>query len=128
MRFLLTTKAGAEAAAPPSPELMMALGRLMQEMAQSGALVQAGGMQSAARAAKLKLSSGKVTVTDGPFAEAKEVVGGYAIVDVKSREEALELARRFLQIHADILGSSYETESEVRQLFGGPEPGQGGKP
>jgi hypothetical protein len=58
-----------------------------------------------------------VTVTDGPFAEAKEVIGGYAIVQVESKAEAIELSRRFLQVHADILGPSYQMESEVRQFF-----------
>ena len=120
MRFMLMTKPGTETAVPPSPELMAAIGNLTQEMKQAGKLIDTGGLQPIASGARLQLSGGKVTVTDGPFAEAKEVIGGYAIVKVDSREEAIELARRFLEIHARILGPSFELGSEVRQMY---EPG-----
>jgi hypothetical protein len=114
---MLKAKNGTETAVPLNPELMAAMGRLTQEMTKSGVLVDTGGLQPTARGAHLKLAGGKVTVTDGPFTEAKEVVGGYAIVQVKSKEEAIELGKRFLEIHADILGPSFEMQSEIRQMY-----------
>jgi len=116
MRFILMAKAGSERAVPPNPELMAAIGKLTEEMTKKGILIDTGGLQPSSKGARLRLAGGKVTVTDGPFTEAKELIGGYAIVQVKSKEEAIELARQFLEIHADILGSSYEAESEIRQM------------
>jgi hypothetical protein len=69
------------------------------------------------RGVRLRLSNGQVTVTDGPFTEAKELVGGYAVMRLKSKEEAIEVGRRFMQIHAEILGPSYEGESEIREMY-----------
>src|SRR5262245_16665219 len=119
MRFMLISRATRdyEAGTPPDPRLMAAIGKLAQEMTASGVLVGMGGLAPSSKGALLRLSGGKVTVTDGPFAEAKELIGGYAIVEVKSKEEAVELSRRFLLIHAEILGPSYVAESEVRQFF-----------
>jgi hypothetical protein len=115
MRFLMMSPADKKTAeTPPSPELMEAIGKLMQEITQSGTLVEAGGFQTRAH---LKLAGGKVRVTDGPFTEAKELIGGYVIIQVKSEAEAIELARRFLDIHREILGPSYEAESVIRQLL-----------
>jgi hypothetical protein len=118
-----------EAGAPPDPRMMAAVGKLSEEMAKTGVLVGMGGLLPSSKGARCRLSGGKVTVTDGPFAEAKEIIGGYAIVDVKSKEEAVELARRFWQMHADVLGPSYEATGEIRQMYEpsnlGPE---GGKP
>ena len=70
--------------------------------------------------ARLRLAGGKLTVTDGPFAEAKELIGGYAIVQAKSKEEAIELGKNFLKVHEEVLGLSYEGECEVRQMYDGP--------
>jgi hypothetical protein len=117
MRFILMAKAGSERAVPPNPELMAAIGKLTEEMTKKGILIDTGGLQPSSKGARLRLAGGKVTVTDGPFTEAKELIGGYAIVQVKSKEEAIELARQFLEIHADILGASYEAESEIRQMY-----------
>jgi hypothetical protein len=64
-----------------------------------------------------------MTVTDGPFAETKELIGGYAIIQANSKQEAIEQGRRFMQLHADILGDSYEGQCEVRQMF---DPGECG--
>ena len=68
----------------------------------------------------LQSPHGGIRVTDGPFAESKEVIGGYAVMQAKSKAEAIELARRFLQVHADVLGKSYKGQVEVRQLFDPP--------
>jgi len=126
MRYLVMLKVGSESPAQPNPELMAAIEKLTDELAQSGRLVETGGMQGAASSTTLHLSSGKVTVTDGPFAEGNEVVGGYAIVDVESKEEVIALGREFLDIHARILGPSYVAESEIRRIYTALEPGRKG--
>jgi hypothetical protein len=66
--------------------------------------------------AKIRAGKGKLKVTDGPFSEAKEIVGGYAVMRFNSREEAIESGKRFMQLHLDILGPSYEGELEIRQM------------
>ena len=115
MRFMMMVTTD-EAAGPPGPELQAAIGQLMGEMASQGVLVQAGGLLPSARGARLKLAGSTVTVTDGPFAEAKELIGGFAILEASSREEAIVLGQRFLQVHADVLGPSYEAGLEIRQI------------
>jgi hypothetical protein len=124
MKFMLMTKLNNENQPPPPVELYAAIGKLTADIAQSGVLVSTGGLMHTSKGAKAKLSGGKITVIDGPFAEAKECIGGFAIVEVKSKEEAIELSRRFLQIHADVMGPGYELDSEIRQMYeaaAGPE-------
>ena len=122
MKFMLIAKAtkDSEAGIPPDPRMMAAIGKLSEEMARAGVLVDMGGLMPTSQGARVRLAGGKVTVTDGPFSEAKEVIGGYAIVQVKSKEEAVALARRFWEIHAEILGPSYVGGGDVR-LMSGPE-------
>ena len=103
MRFMSIVK-GPENAGPPSPELMSAIDTLAQELFQKGVMLDMGGLLPTATGARIRLSGGKLTVTDGPFTEAKEVVGGYAIMKADSKAEAIEMGRRFMQLHADILG------------------------
>lgn len=123
MRYMMMVKADAsyEAGMPPSPALMQEIGKLSEEMARAGVLLEAGGLAPTSKGARLKVRRGKVAVTDGPFAEAKEVVGGYAILRAGSKEEAIALGTRFLEAHAKVLGPSCETELEIRELFGPPE-------
>jgi hypothetical protein len=130
MKFMLIAYAtkDSEAGAPPDPRLMAAIGKLTEDMAKAGVLVGGGGLAPSSTGARCRLAGGKVTVTDGPFAEAKEIIGGYAIVEVKSKAEAVELARRFWQIHADVLGPSYVGGGEIRQLFDPADFGPEGKP
>jgi hypothetical protein len=109
-----------ERGAPPTPALMAAIGALGQEMVKSGNMLEMGGLAPTSAGALLNLENGAIRVTDGPFAESKEVVGGYAVMQAKSKAEAIELARRFLQVHADVLGKSYQGQVEVRQLFDPP--------
>jgi|CXWL01.1.fsa_nt_gi hypothetical protein len=125
-QFMLIAKATpeSEAGLPPDPRLMAAIGQLSADFARQGVLVSTGGLAPSAMGARVRLAGGKVTVTDGPFAEAKEVVGGFAIVQVASREEAIALSRRFWEVHAEVMGPDYVGEGEVRQLF---DPG-GGRP
>src|SRR5262249_48140962 len=68
------------------------------------------------KGALINVRKGRLTVTDGPFSEAKEVVGGYAVLQCKSMEEAIERGRRFMQLHADVLGPSYEGELGIRRV------------
>jgi hypothetical protein len=119
MRFMMMVKADSdyEAGLPPKPELLAAIGRLTNDMVKAGVLLETGGLLPSARGARVRVSGGKLTVTDGPFAETKELIGGYAIVETKSREEAVELGKQFMELHATVLGSSYNGECEVRQLF-----------
>ena len=119
MKFMLIAKAdkNSEAGLPPDPKLIAAIGQLSADMAKAGVLVDTGGLLPSSAGARIRLAGGKLTVTDGPFAEAKELIAGYAIVQAKSKEEAIELAKRFWKIHADVLGPSYVGEGEIRQLF-----------
>jgi hypothetical protein len=120
MRFMLIANAdrNSEAGLPPDPRLMAAIGQMTQEMVDSGKVVGFGGLLPSATGAAVRVANGQVTVTDGPFAETKEIVGGFVIVDVASKEEAVEMARRFWQVHADILGPSYEGGGQIRQMYG----------
>ena len=122
MRFMMIVKADKnyESGTPPNPELMAAIGRMSEEMIKAGVLLDMGGLLPSSKGARIGVRDGKVTVTDGPFSEAKELIGGYAILQVKSREEAIERGRRFIQMHADVLGPSYEGELEIRQMPDGP--------
>jgi hypothetical protein len=119
MRFMTLVKADKnyEAGVPPSNELVAAIGKLGEEMAKAGVMLEMGGLLPSSKGARVRAAGGKLTVTDGPFTEAKELVGGYAILQTKSKEEAIELARRFMRVHMDVLGPSFEGECEVRQLF-----------
>lgn len=123
MRFMMLVKADRdfERGAPPPPALIAAIGTLGEEMTRSGKLLQQGGLAPTAMGALLDLENGTIRVTDGPFAEAKEVIGGYAIMQADSRAEAIELGRRFLQAHAEVMGKSYRMQLEVRQLFDAPQ-------
>jgi hypothetical protein len=128
MRFIMMIKAteDSEAGIPPKPELLAAIGRHSQEAFASGTLVDTAGLAPSSQGARVRVGGGKVSVIDGPFAEAKELIGGYAIVDAPSREEAIRLGREFMQLHADVLGKKYAGEMEIRQLFGPQDSGPPG--
>jgi hypothetical protein len=95
---------------------MDAIAKLAEESAKDGTMLGSGGLHPTAQGAKVRLSGGRVTVTDGPFAEAKEVVGGYAQFDLKSKEEAVASAVRFMELHRQYW-PGWEGETEVRQMF-----------
>ena len=118
MRYMMIVKADKnyEAGAPPEPELMSAVGKLSDEMIKAGVLLEMGGLLPSSKGARINVKQGKLIVTDGPFSEAKELIGGYAILQVTSKEEAIERGRRFMQLHADVLGPSYDGELEIRQM------------
>ncbi len=110
MRFLSIYKS-VERNAPPSQEEMAKMGKLVEEGMKAGWLLGTEGCLPSALGARVRRSDGKLTVTDGPFTEAKEVVGGFAILQTNSKEEAIQLAKDFLQAVGD-------GECELRQLFG----------
>ena len=112
MRFLSIYKT-VERNSPPTPEEMTTMGKLIEEGMKAGWLLSTEGCLPTALGARVRRSSGKVSVTDGPFTEAKEMVGGFAILKANSKEEAIELTRKFLQVAG-------EGECELRQLY---EPG-----
>ncbi|HMD09174.1 MAG TPA: YciI family protein [Candidatus Acidoferrum sp.] len=109
MKFLSIYKT-AERGVPPSQEEMNKMGKLIEEGMKAGWLVSTEGCLPSTLGARVRLSGGKLTVTDGPFTEAKELVGGFAILKTNSKEEAIELAKRFLPVAGD-------GECELRQLY-----------
>lgn len=115
MRFISMVKACENF--QPTPELFAAMGKLTEEMTQRGILLDSVGLMPSAHGGRIRLSGGALTRTDGPFAEAKEVIGGYAILKADSYEEAMELGRQFVELHRSVLGDGFEMELEVRQLM-----------
>jgi hypothetical protein len=110
MRFLMmTTDDAADQGAPPDEKMLAEMGAFIEEMTKSGALLATGGLEP--HGTRISSSGGKVTVTDGPFAEAKEVVVGFALVEARTREEAVELSKRFFAIVGDGKGV-------IKQVFG----------
>jgi len=124
MRFMAMIKATKdyEASKPPSPELMAAMGKLAAEQQQLGIFEMGGGLLPTARGHKVRMSGGKIAVTDGPFAETKEVIGGFAILNYASHDEAIAGARRVLQIHAE--HGITELEIELRPMMDPADCGQ----
>ena len=100
----------------PPPELEAAMGKLMGAWSEKGILLSAEGLKPTSHGARLKLGAGKVRVTDGPFAEAREVIGGFFVVKTSSKEECVALANEFLEIHAQVLGPDFAIECEVRAI------------
>ena len=111
MRFLSVYKSK-ETGLPPSQEEMARMGALVEEGMKAGYLLAVEGCLPSMSGARVRLADGKVTVTDGPFTEAKEVIGGLAILQANSKEEAIEMTRQFLRTAGD-------GECELRQLFDG---------
>ena len=116
MRFMVMVKSS-EKSGPPPQSLMQAIAKLGEEAGKAGVMVEMGGLMPTALGAKARLTGGKITVTDGPFTEAKEVIGGYAVYDVKSKQDVIRWTERFLALHKDHW-SGWEGECEIRQVFG----------
>jgi hypothetical protein len=115
MRFMMIVKANkdSEAGKMPSEELLSAMGKYNDELMKAGVLLDLSGLQPSSKGARIKFSGGKRTVIDGPFAETKELIAGYWIIQVKSKEEAIEWAKRVPAPH----GEGEEGEIEIRQFF-----------
>jgi hypothetical protein len=105
MRFLMTVNGGG---APPDEQLFAEMGRLVEELTRAGVLLATGGLD---RGTHVTSSGGSITLTDGPFTESKEVIVSFALIEVRSKAEALELARRFWKMVGD-------GEGDIRQVFG----------
>jgi len=116
MRFMMLVK-HAEKSGPPPKEFMDAMAILHEEAVKAGTIRGNGGLASTAQSTRVRLSSGQINVIDGPFSEAKEVVGGYAEFELKSKEEAIEGAVRFMELHRKHW-PGWEGETEIRQIFG----------
>jgi hypothetical protein len=113
MRFMMIVKA-AENSGPPPKAMIDAMANIAEEATKSGEMIESGGLASTATGARVQLSGGKLTVTDGPFTEAKEVFGGYAIFELKSKKEAVERAVAFMELHKQHW-PGWQGETEIRQ-------------
>ena len=114
MRFLSMIRHAENTGQVPSEQLMTDMGKLIDEMTREGVLITTAGLRPTSEGVRVRLRRGKLSVVDGPFTESKEVIGGYAILEAKSKEEAVELTRPFLKVHGD----EWDIECEVRQLDG----------
>src|SRR5881296_4660193 len=114
MRFLSIVKS-AENQGPAPQALQDAMAKLTRDSLKDGSLVQSGGLGASSTGVRVRSVGGKLTVIDGPFTEAKEVVGGYAVLEAKSRDEALAAARTFMRLHQQHW-PGWEGECEIREL------------
>ena len=110
MKFLSIYKT-AETGVPPTQQEMETMGKLIEEGMKAGYLLAVEGCLPSANGARIRLSTGEITITDGPFTESKEVIVSFALIEVRSKDEALELARRFWKVVGD-------GEGDIRQVFG----------
>jgi hypothetical protein len=115
MKFMMIVKANkdSEAGVMPSEELLAAMAAYNEELMKAGVLLDATGLQPSSKGARVRFSGGKTTVIDGPFAETKDLIAGFWIIQVNSKEEAIQWARRIPPPH----GKDQETEVEIRQFF-----------
>jgi hypothetical protein len=116
MRFMMLVK-HAENSGPPPKAFMDAMAVLGEEAVRTGTIRGNGGLAPTAQSTRVRVSGGQIKVTDGPFTEAKEIVGGYAEFELKSKEEAIEGAVRFMELHKKYW-PGWEGETEIRQIFG----------
>lgn len=115
MRFIGMVKS-TEHAGPPPKALMDAMAQFCERSIKEGILIETVGLFPSAAGARIRLAGGTLTVTDGPFVEAKELIGGYAVLEVNSRKEALDQTLRFMELHREHW-PGWEGETEIRQIF-----------
>ena len=113
MRFLCIYKPSQPEGTPPTPEMMAAMGKLIEESVKSGVLLATEGCLPSALGARIRRTGEKYTVTDGPFTESKELIGGFALIRAASKQEAVEFTKTFLKIAGD-------GETEIRQIYEAP--------
>ncbi len=116
MRYMVFVKMAEDVGEPPA-QLVEVMGKEMEEAFASGWMVDAGGLYPPSQSTEIRVTGGDLTVTDGPYSEVKEVVGGYSIIDVRSPEEALAAARRVAEIHQQHW-PTWEGAVEVRRIAG----------
>jgi hypothetical protein len=115
MKFMVLVKGSENAGAPPA-ELMAGIAKLGEDAAKAGVMVETGGLFPSAMGARVRIANGgKISVTDGPFTEVREVIGGYAVYRVNSKQEAIEWTKRFMELHR--VWKGWEGEAEIRQIF-----------
>ena len=117
MRFMMLVKHAEKLSGPPPQALMDAIDKLTEESKRDNTMVVAGGLAPVAASTHVRVGNGKLTTTDGPFTEAKEIIGGFAIFDLESKEQAIKGAERFMELHRKHW-PGWEGETEVRQIFG----------
>src|SRR5262245_21598129 len=115
MRFMMLVKSAEGCGGNPPKELMDAINKSSEEAVKAGRMIQAGGLVPLAQSTRVRISRGQLTATDGPFTESKEVVGGFAIFEFKSKKEAVESAVEFMELHRKFW-PGWEGETEVRQI------------
>lgn len=113
-RFMVTHKADkeSEAGTPPSPKMAAKMNKLIDEMTKAGVLLSSEGLEPSAKGARLRFKKGECAVMDGPFAESKELIAGFSILNLKSKEEAIEWSKRF----SKAIGEDVELEVDIRQV------------
>lgn len=116
MRFMILVKSSERNGPPPKP-LVDAICKAGEEATKSGAMLQSGGLAPTATSSRVRLSGGKIAVLDGPFTETKEVVGGFAMFEFKSKQEAMDAVWQFMELHRQHW-PGWEGESEIRQIYG----------
>jgi hypothetical protein len=124
MRYMMIVKATPdyEAGAPPNLAVMTGMSELREEMTKAGKLLQSVGLQPSSQGLRLVVRDGKTRVIDGPFTETKELIAGFAVMEAGSRQEAIELAQRAVDVH--VKSGVLDVEIEVRPLFEMPSMGQ----
>ena len=116
MRYMMFIKHAENFRMEDVPQALFdAMGKFVDESMKNGSLIDTAGLRPTADGTRVQLSRGKITVMDGPFTEAKEVVGGYALIEAKSKEEAVELAKRFMDLHRENW-PAFEGACEVRAV------------
>jgi len=118
MRYMMIVSGSENLAAsgPPPAALIEAVERLGEEAAKKGSMVSFGGLKPTSSGARMRITNGKLITTDGPFTESKEVIGGFSIFNFASKEEALEEARRFTELHR-VHWPNWEGEIEIREMY-----------
>lgn len=116
MQFMMLVKSAENSGTPPKA-LMDAIAKLAEEAVQAGRMIGTGGLAPTAQSVRVRLAGGKLSVIDGPFTETKEVIGGYAQFEFKTKEEAVEATKKFMELHRKHW-PGWEGETEIRQMFG----------
>lgn len=119
MQFLMLIQIDStdyEAGKPLPPELDAAMGPLIAEWSKTGVMVTAAGLKPPSQGSRVRIDGSKVIVQDGPFTESKEVIGGFFILEAPDKAAAVELTRRFVELHRRVLGDQFHLECEVRPI------------
>ncbi|WP_426687496.1 YciI family protein [Rhodanobacter ginsengiterrae] len=117
MQFLSMIRINENSGKRPDERLMSDMGKLMEEMMAAGVLLDTAGLTPTSAGKRLRLRDGRISQTDGPFTETKEVIGGYAVLEAPSMQEALAASRRFLDVH----GPGWDIECELREIVRHPD-------